>query len=89
MGRRRAEERRDGTCRRAGHPSLARRAAAPAGCTPRLDAGDFGALGRDLEATGAVRCGPVGAGTGRLVRQRAAVDFAVQWMARNRTTEDA
>ncbi|MGC4821864.1 aminoglycoside N(3)-acetyltransferase [Micromonospora sp. DT63] len=55
----------------------------------RLDAGDFGALGRDLEATGAVRSGPVGAGTGRLVRQRAAVDFAVQWMARNRTTEDA
>ncbi|MEU7845377.1 AAC(3) family N-acetyltransferase [Micromonospora sp. NPDC049114] len=55
----------------------------------RLDAGDFGALGRDLEAIGAVRTGPVGAGTGRLVRQRAAVDFAVQWMARNRTTEDA
>lgn len=55
----------------------------------RLDAGDFGALGTDLEATGAVRVGPVGAGTGRLMRQRAAVDFAVQWLARNRTTEDA
>lgn len=54
----------------------------------RLDASDFGALGGDLEATGAVRTGPVGAGTGRLVRQRTAVDFAVQWMARNRTTED-
>ncbi|MEH1168136.1 AAC(3) family N-acetyltransferase [Micromonospora sp. CPCC 205539] len=55
----------------------------------RLDESDFGALGRDLEATGAVRTGPVGAGTGRLMRQRAAVDFAVHWLARNRTTEDA
>ncbi|MFF5178070.1 aminoglycoside N(3)-acetyltransferase [Micromonospora sp. NPDC000316] len=54
----------------------------------RLDATDFGALGRDLESGGTVRIGPVGAGTARLVRQRAAVDFAVRWMARNRTTED-
>ncbi|MBQ0980384.1 MULTISPECIES: aminoglycoside N(3)-acetyltransferase [Micromonospora] len=55
----------------------------------RLDAGDFDALGAALEATGEVRTGPVGAGTGRLMRQRAAVDFAVHWLARNRTTEDA
>ncbi|WP_410811352.1 aminoglycoside N(3)-acetyltransferase [Micromonospora sp. 067-2] len=54
----------------------------------RLDETDFGVLGLDLEATGAVRVGPVGAGTGRLMRQRAAVDFAVQWLARSRTTED-
>ncbi|MGW3895941.1 aminoglycoside N(3)-acetyltransferase [Micromonospora profundi] len=54
----------------------------------RLDESDFGTLGQALEATGVVRVGSVGAGTARLVRQRAAVDFAVQWMARNRTTED-
>ncbi|MGC4758760.1 aminoglycoside N(3)-acetyltransferase [Micromonospora trifolii] len=54
----------------------------------RLDADDFAALGEDLEATGAVRTAPVGTGTGRLMRQRAAVDFAVRWLAGNRTTED-
>ncbi|RAO42435.1 Aminoglycoside N(3)-acetyltransferase [Micromonospora noduli] len=54
----------------------------------RLDADDFAALGGDLEAIGAVRTAPVGTGTGRLMRQRAAVDFAVRWLARNRTTED-
>ncbi|MFC4017793.1 aminoglycoside N(3)-acetyltransferase [Micromonospora sp. GCM10011542] len=54
----------------------------------RLDASDFDALGADLAATGAVRAAPVGGGTGRLMRQRAAVDFAVHWMARNRRTED-
>ncbi|WP_238433840.1 AAC(3) family N-acetyltransferase [Micromonospora tarensis] len=47
------------------------------------------ALGVDLAATGAVRTGPVGVGTGRLMRQRAAIDFAVSWLARNRRTEDA
>ncbi|MEK8109691.1 AAC(3) family N-acetyltransferase [Micromonospora sp. M12] len=55
----------------------------------RLDADDFDTLGVDLEATGAVRTGPVGVGTGRLMRQRAAVDFAVHWLARHRTMEDA
>ncbi|SBT45900.1 aminoglycoside N(3)-acetyltransferase [Micromonospora auratinigra] len=54
-----------------------------------LDESDFARLGTDLEATGVVRLGPVGDGTGRLVRQRAAVDFAVPWLARNRRTEDA
>ncbi|MEV0156797.1 AAC(3) family N-acetyltransferase [Micromonospora sp. NPDC050686] len=54
-----------------------------------LDESDFARLGADLEATGAVRLGPVGDGTGRLVRQRAAVDFAVGWLARHRRTEEA
>ncbi|MFG1953817.1 aminoglycoside N(3)-acetyltransferase [Micromonospora sp. NPDC048830] len=53
-----------------------------------VDESDFPQLGVDLEATGAVRIGPVGDGTGRLMRQRAAVDFAVGWLARNRRTED-
>ncbi|MCW3840072.1 AAC(3) family N-acetyltransferase [Micromonospora yasonensis] len=54
-----------------------------------LDEGDFARLGADLEATGAVRLGPVGDGTGRLMRQRVAVDFAVDWLARNRRTEES
>jgi aminoglycoside 3-N-acetyltransferase len=49
----------------------------------------FARLGADLEATGAVRLGPVGDGTGRLMRQRAAVDFAVEWLAGPRGTEEA
>ncbi|SCG78210.1 aminoglycoside N(3)-acetyltransferase [Micromonospora humi] len=53
----------------------------------RLDDGGFEPLGVDLDASGAVRLGPVGDGTGRLMRQRAAVDFAVRWLARNRGTE--
>ncbi|SCL38504.1 Aminoglycoside 3-N-acetyltransferase [Micromonospora rhizosphaerae] len=53
-----------------------------------LEEGDFARLGADFEATGAVRIGPVGDGTGRLMRQRAAVDFAVDWLARNRRTEE-
>ena len=55
----------------------------------RLDEGAFPRLGADLEATGAVRIGLVGEGTGRLMRQRTAVDFAVDWLARNRRTEGA
>ncbi|PWU50945.1 hypothetical protein DLJ46_05905 [Micromonospora globispora] len=55
----------------------------------RLDEEDFARLGTDLETTGAVRLGPVGDGTGRLMRQRAAVDFAVDWLARNRRTEES
>ncbi|MEU1838445.1 aminoglycoside N(3)-acetyltransferase [Micromonospora chersina] len=53
-----------------------------------LDEECFARLGADLEATGAVRLGPVGDGTARLMRQRAAVDFAVEWLARHRGTED-
>ncbi|MET7970262.1 AAC(3) family N-acetyltransferase [Micromonospora sp. NPDC005305] len=55
----------------------------------RLDEECFARLGADLETTGAVRLGPVGDGTGRLMRQRAAVDFAVEWLARPRGTEEA
>ena len=33
--------------------------------------------------------GPVGDGTGRLMRQRAAVDFAVEWLARPARTEES
>ncbi|RZU77561.1 aminoglycoside 3-N-acetyltransferase [Micromonospora kangleipakensis] len=54
-----------------------------------LDESDFARLGADFEATAAVRVGAVGDGTGRLMRQRAAVDFAVEWLARNRRTEEA
>jgi aminoglycoside 3-N-acetyltransferase len=54
-----------------------------------LDESDFARLGADFEATGAVRVAAVGDGTGRLMRQRAAVDFAVEWLARNRRTEEA
>jgi aminoglycoside 3-N-acetyltransferase len=45
-----------------------------------LDAGPFQALGRDFEATGAVRRGQVGVAEARLFRQRAAVDHAVGWL---------
>ncbi|MFE9652537.1 aminoglycoside N(3)-acetyltransferase [Micromonospora sp. NPDC006431] len=55
----------------------------------RLDDDGFARLGTELEATGAVRLGPVGDGTGRLMRQRVAVDFAVDWLARNRRTEES
>jgi aminoglycoside 3-N-acetyltransferase len=50
----------------------------------RVDEDDFGALGADLDATGAVRTGPVGEAEARLVRQRAAVDFAVGWLSSHR-----
>jgi aminoglycoside 3-N-acetyltransferase len=49
-----------------------------------VDADDFAELGADLEATGAVRIGTVGEATSRLMRQRAAVDFAAGWLAEHR-----
>lgn len=49
-----------------------------------LNESDFDRLGVDLDATGAVRTGRVGDATCRLMRQRAAVDFAVGWIGRNR-----
>ncbi|HTT35201.1 MAG TPA: AAC(3) family N-acetyltransferase [Thermoplasmata archaeon] len=53
-----------------------------------LDSDDFAELGRELELLpGAVRTGPVGAGVGRLMRQRAAVDFAIDWLPKHRRTE--
>lgn len=45
---------------------------------------DFPLLGDAFAATGAERSESVGAGDGRLLSQRAVVDFAVQWMNENR-----
>jgi aminoglycoside 3-N-acetyltransferase len=49
-----------------------------------VDEGDFGALGNNLDDSGAVTLGPVGTARCRLMPQRAAVDFAVDWIAANR-----
>lgn len=48
------------------------------------DDDDFDVIGEAFAATGAERTGAVGAGTGRLFRQREVVDFAVTWMTANR-----
>jgi aminoglycoside 3-N-acetyltransferase len=47
-----------------------------------VDSTDFAAIGADFEGTGAVRLGPVGHGTARLMSQREVVDFATAWLAR-------
>jgi aminoglycoside 3-N-acetyltransferase len=50
-----------------------------------LDSDDFGRLGEAFEReTAAVRIGPVAMATGRLMAQRAAVDFAVRWIEQHR-----
>ncbi|WP_027346470.1 aminoglycoside N(3)-acetyltransferase [Hamadaea tsunoensis] len=49
-----------------------------------VDEDDFDTVGAAFEATGAVRVGQVGQATGRLMAQRALVDFATAWMADNR-----
>jgi aminoglycoside 3-N-acetyltransferase len=49
-----------------------------------VDSFDFASLGAAFEATGAVVTGAVGAATARLMRQRAAVDFALGWLPANR-----
>ncbi len=49
-----------------------------------LDESDFGSMGEDFASTGAERRSRVGAGEGRLCRQRAIVDFAVSWIQANR-----
>lgn len=48
-----------------------------------LDPDDFPAVGSGLEGSGAVRLGPVGNATARLMRQRVAVDFATAWLGRH------
>jgi aminoglycoside 3-N-acetyltransferase len=48
------------------------------------DAGDFELIGDAFEKTGAVTVGPVGAATARFMSQRAAVDFAQEWILRHR-----
>lgn len=45
---------------------------------------DFDRLGQDFAETGMETSGPIGAGTGRLMRSRDVVDFAVSWMNENR-----
>ena len=49
-----------------------------------VDEDDFERLGVDLDATGVVTIGQVGSARCRLMRQRAAVDFAVWWFAAHR-----
>jgi aminoglycoside 3-N-acetyltransferase len=49
---------------------------------------DFGQLGAAFESElGLVRTGPVGAGTGRLMKQRPLVDFAVGWIESHRVRD--
>ena len=45
---------------------------------------DFGVIGEAFAASGGERAGVVGTGRARLCRQRAVVDFAVEWMNQNR-----
>jgi aminoglycoside 3-N-acetyltransferase len=53
-----------------------------------VDESDFGALGVHLDDSGAVTLGLVGSARCRLMRQRAAVDFAVSWIAYHRDSAD-
>ncbi len=48
------------------------------------DDADFAEIGEAFAATGAERAGPVGAGTGRLMRSQDLVTFATSWMRTNR-----
>ncbi|MGN9777996.1 aminoglycoside N(3)-acetyltransferase [Micromonospora sp. H33] len=50
-----------------------------------LDDSDFPRIGAALDGRPEVRRGRVGAGTGRLLPMRTAVDFAGRWMSRHRT----
>jgi len=49
-----------------------------------VDASDFDRIGADFEKGGGATLGPVGAATARLMSQRAAVDFATEWIPANR-----
>jgi aminoglycoside 3-N-acetyltransferase len=49
-----------------------------------VDASDFTVIGEAFEKTGAVSVGPVASATARLMGQRAAVDFAREWIASHR-----
>ncbi len=49
------------------------------------DDDDFPTLGAAFAATGAEQSGPAGAGEARLMKSRALVDFAVDWMTAHRT----
>jgi aminoglycoside 3-N-acetyltransferase len=54
-----------------------------------VDESDFAELGADLDVAGLVTMGAVGSATCRLMRQRAAVDFAVDWFAAHRPRPSA
>jgi aminoglycoside 3-N-acetyltransferase len=49
------------------------------------DADSFEALGADFERAHSVKVGQVGSATARFFAQRAAVDFAAQWIAKKRS----
>jgi aminoglycoside 3-N-acetyltransferase len=49
-----------------------------------VDAGDFERLGGDFEKTNDVKVALIGRATARLMRQRAAVDFATKWIPSHR-----
>jgi len=49
------------------------------------DVSDFDRIGEEFAGTGLEMSGPVGAGTGRLMRARDLVDFATEWMRVNRS----
>ena len=51
---------------------------------PHLDDSDFSRLGLEVERTGFVRTGLVGAAPSRLLPMRPAVDLAVEWMTGHR-----
>jgi len=51
-----------------------------------MDEGDFATIGDAFARTGGEAHGPIGTGVGRLCSQPAIVDFAVEWMAANRTS---
>jgi aminoglycoside 3-N-acetyltransferase len=48
------------------------------------DDSDFATLGEDFVRTGEQQDGPVGSGTALLMRERAVVDFAVEWFEHHR-----
>ncbi len=54
-----------------------------------IDTDDFPALGEAFNATGAVKIGKVGRADALLMRQRALVDFAVEWLTANRRAPDS
>ncbi len=49
-----------------------------------IDSDIFPEIGAELEQAGQVKIGRVGSATTRLLRQQAAVDFAVQWFTHRR-----
>lgn len=52
--------------------------------TLAVDGEDFSAIGEAFEQTGQVRHAPLGNGILSMMRQRALIDFAVEWIGENR-----